>query len=246
MLFRSENNIPVYDVRGNLLTVKNIQIEEEECFLLDSSELLKKIEAADCITFDIFDTLLTRKLLVPQDVFRYIDGINPIQGLVFSKERKRAEESIRDKNNPTIYEIFECLQNNTGISNEERERLLALEIKTEKTILCRREAVCQILEEARACGKKIYLISDMYLTGRILEKILKEYRIEGYDGLFVSCDYSQGKQEGLFQRVREEVKYDGSTRILHIGDSFFSDICAAKEAGYDTFQIYSPDRKSVV
>ncbi|MCI9618485.1 MAG: hypothetical protein HFG85_00800 [Dorea sp.] len=239
-VFSRENNIPVYDVRGNLLTVKNIQIEEEECFLLDSSELLKKIEAADCITFDIFDTLLTRKLLVPQDVFRYIDGINPIQGLVFSKERKRAEESIRDKNNPTIYEIFECLQNNTGISNEERERLLALEIKTEKTILCRREAVCQILEEARACGKKIYLISDMYLTGRILEKILKEYRIEGYDGLFVSCDYSQGKQEGLFQRVREEVKYDGSTRILHIGDSFFSDICAAKEAGYDTFQIYSP------
>ena len=54
-VFSRENNIPVYDVRGNLLTVKNIQIEEEECFLLDSSELLKKIEAADCITFDIFD-----------------------------------------------------------------------------------------------------------------------------------------------------------------------------------------------
>lgn len=238
--FCRENKIPVYDINGNDLASKQIQTDRHGCFLLNCEELLKKIEEADYVSFDIFDTLLTRRLLSPQDVFRYMDGINPVSNLEFSRERKRAEDTVRNIKNPTIYDIYDSLQKNTGISDTEKTDLLALEIETENAMLCRRESMCGILKHAKDCGKKVCLISDMYLTGEIMERILREHCITDYDGIFVSCDYSAGKQEGLFQIVREKLCVSGAEKMLHIGDNFFSDICAAKDAGYDTYQIYSP------
>lgn len=238
--FCRENKILVYDINGNDLVSRQIQEGQHSCFMLEHTDLLQKIKTAKLVTFDIFDTLLTRKILSPQDVFRYMDQINPILHLKFSYERKKAEDGIRDKKNPTIYDIYDCLQNNTGISNKEKELLLNLELETETRMLCRRESMCNILNYARNHGKKVYLISDMYLTGELIETILKAHLLTDYDGIFVSCDYSTGKQEGLFEIVKQELCLDGSVRMLHIGDNFFSDICAAREAGFDTYQIFSP------
>lgn len=238
--FCKEYSIPVYDIHGRALTLRQTRTEVQECFLLKSKELLEKIEQAEYVTFDIFDTLLTRKILSPQEVFRYIDTLNPISGLIFSEERKKAEAYIQYVKNPTIYDIYHCLQKFTGISKQEQERLLTLEIETENNMLCRRESMCKILDYIRKQGKKVYLISDMYFTGDIIEMILKSHQITGYDGLYVSCDYLVGKQEGLFQIVKADLCLDESARILHIGDNTFADIFAASESGYDTYQIFSP------
>lgn len=238
--FCRENKILVYDINGNNLVSGTIHEEWHRCFLLKRADLLKKIESADFVTFDIFDTLLTRKILSPQNVFQYMDHINPIPYLNFSFERKKAEDGIRDKKNPTIYDIYNCLQHNTGISETEKEILLKLEIETEIRMLCRRETICDILDYVGRHGKKVYLVSDMYLTRELIETILIAHHITDYDGIFVSCDYSTGKQEGLFQIVIKECCSDESVRMLHIGDNFFSDICAAEEAGIDTYRIFSP------
>lgn len=238
--FCKESSIPVYDIHGKPLNLSRAWTEVQDCFLLKANELLEKIGQAEYVTFDIFDTLLTRKILSPQDIFRYIDTLNPISGLLFSEERKRAEEHIQYRKNPSIYDIYQCLQELTGISKQEQGMLLSLEIETENKMLCRRESMCKILDYTRKQGKKIYLISDMYFTGEIIEKILKTHQIEGYDGLYVSCDYSLGKQEGLFRFVREDLGLDESAKILHIGDNAFADIRAASEMGYDTYQVFSP------
>lgn len=248
--FCRENEISVYDINGNNLVSGQIHEERHRCFLLERADLMRKIENADFVTFDIFDTLLTRKILSPQDVFRYMDDRNPVSHLDFFCERKKEEDGIQDKKNPTIYDIYDCLQRNTGISETEKELLLKWEIETEIRMLCRRESMCGILDYVGKLGKKVYLVSDMYLTGELIETILKAHQITNYDGIFVSCDYSVGKQEGLFQIVKKElakkkfVKKElcpaEDVRILHIGDNFFSDIRAAKEAGFDTYQIFSP------
>lgn len=237
-VFCRENQIDVFDIHGNRLGSEIFTDKSHECFLLDEGELIKKICENEVITFDIFDTLIMRKVIAPQDIFTVIDEYTSGMEFCFSKERKYAESCFEEGENPSIYEIYDRFQKNTGISDKEKKRLLMLEIDIEKKFLCKRERMCEILSYAVNQGKKVYLVSDMYFTKEIIEEILEAFDIKGYLNLFVSCEYGRGKQEGLFQIVQEQI-FVHNNLVLHIGDDFYADVKAAEEAGFHVFQIYS-------
>lgn len=65
----TENGILVYDEYGNLVEVNNS--DRNLTFKLEHEEVIKKqILEASVVSFDIFDTLLIRRCLYPNDVFK--------------------------------------------------------------------------------------------------------------------------------------------------------------------------------
>lgn len=192
-----------------------------------SKEFVKKqIDDHDAISFDVFDTLLMRRTLYPQDVFFLMEKRIKSMGINidnFPMQRIHAEVSnpIKQAN---LDEIYEYLQQMLTLSKEEVDWLKELEIKTEKTVLAVKEPVYDLLRYAKQKGKEVYLISDMYLPEHILKKLVSNTGIEEYDGIFVSNEYRTGKTEELYD---EYVKNNRDKKLLHIGDNKKADgICA--------------------
>lgn len=227
-----ENGILVLDIHGNEIARK-IKSRESDLpyFQVDYADLKREIDRHDVISFDVFDTLLMRKVYEPADVFVLMDReLSERFSFVFSEERRAAEQELRKSCEPTIYQIYEHLAEKHHLSEAERQNLLSLEIEKERSVLCVREKMEQCMEDCIRQGKKVYLVSDMYLPAKLMEGILEQYGITGYTELLVSCDYNTSKPEGLFEILKEKAKEDS---YLHIGDH--------KEADYDSPRRHSMD-----
>lgn len=240
--FCRENGIDVYDVNGNKME-EGTQGIEHPCFFQREDELRELIEQHDIISFDIFDTLLTRRIQRPRDIFQVMDSKLEGKSYCFSKERIEAEDSFSGGYNPNFHEIYEKMQKKLGLSETETEDLKQLEIAVEKQFLVCRYKMCEILHWAVKIGKRVCIVSDMYWTKEMLRQLLTELGIFGYEDIWVSCEYRKSKQSGLYEIYREETAKEGQGRYLHIGDNFYSDILAAQNAGIEAYQIYSVQEK---
>lgn len=233
--------ISVLDIQGNRIADKiNVQKCESAYFDVSCDCLLKEIERHDVISFDIFDTLLTRKVYEPQDVFALLDreyGTDP--PFVFSIERKRAENMLLENIEPNIYQIYEQLKiNQPSLSDQDCEVMLQMELKKEMQVLMPRERMRECLQYCADQGKRIFFVSDMYLPEKILSEILANFGIIQYEKLFVSCDYGVSKKNGLFRFMKKYMKEKET--CLHIGDNSEADGMAAEKEGLDVFLIHSP------
>lgn len=233
--------VRILDIEGNDIADK---ARENTCsspyFNKSYEELLGEIDRHDVISFDIFDTLLTRKVYEPSDVFSLLDlEYEERYPFVFSVERKRAQQELSETGEPDIYEIYQRMKvNNPCLSQEECDVFKAREIQKERQILTPRKKLLDCLDYCAGKGKRVYLVSDMYLPGKILADILQQFGITRYDRLLVSCDYKTTKQEGLFREMKAQAP-DGST-YLHIGDHPDADGKAAQENGLDAYLILPP------
>lgn len=236
--FVTVNHIAVYNISGKRLETDIVNTASKECFQLQEEALRKMITEAEVVSFDIFDTLLCRRVLRPIDVFRLMDENMQTTSYIFSVERMKAESELPVSSNYDIHEIYKQFQKNTKETDERVEYLKQQEIETEKKVLRRREDVCNLLSEAYQQGKKVYLISDMYLPALVISNILKEKGIVDYHKLYVSTNYKTSKTESLFEVVADEnkIKVD---KWLHIGDNPFGDVYAPNKLGIQTFRLYS-------
>lgn len=234
--FVTKNGIPVYDINGRQFVPEDIDIRAKKCFQLKEKDLVQLIDEAKVVTFDIFDTLLCRTVLRPTDVFQLMDEKAGEKSYLFSEERVRAEQELGIINY-NLDEIYHQMMENNGESEKEIRRLKQLEIETETGVLRKRKVMYNLLEYAHRQGKKVYLLSDMYLPGEIIREILCKKGIEHYDGLYVSTDYRISKEEGLFETIKREKKVKIS-EWLHIGDNPVSDIDTAAKLGIKTYRIY--------
>ena len=209
---------------------------DRQYFSFSSDKLRAEIDSHDVISFDVFDTLIMRKVLQPTDIF-YIVGhkaeLNGVSPNAYAEKREYADWHNQYEKN--IYGIYHTLQDMLMLTDAERDRLMELEIETEVQIaVCRKEMV-EAFYYALSMGKRVFLISDMHLTEMMIRKILAGVEIEGYEKLLVSCDYHCGKTSGLFRIYKELIQ---AGKWLHIGDNEISDGAALAE-GIDVFLIRS-------
>lgn len=242
--FCREQAIPVYGADGGLLGQVlygedpgdgAIRQEKEEYFLRSLDELRQMANHYDTISFDIFDTLLIRRAQ-PEKIFRLVgkaEGMTPD----FAQLRMGAELELSRSGSPTIYDIYRWVGERMGISPDRYTELLEREIAVEVSILEPRDSMVRFLGEMVSQGKNVYLVSDMYLPGKVLEGILQRKGIGGYKGLFVSCDYNVSKARGLYDCY---CRHSQGERRMHIGDSEELDGRAAKAHGIEPYVIKSP------
>lgn len=237
--FCRENQILVYDINGReLLQQSEEYIENHEYFNITMGSLKQSIKDHEIISFDIFDTLIMRKVLYPQDIF-YITEARALQlgkKFDFARQRIMAEQSLNAKSSPNIYDIYQEIARKNEITEDDKNLLLNLELEVEKENFLPRYQMVELFQWAVESGKKIYLLSDMYLPKAILEDILHGFGIKGYQEIFISCEEGISKYNGLYHRL---VGVCGNKSILHIGDNAEADGNQAKQSGLDCFLIKS-------
>lgn len=237
-----ESGVKLYALNGKslyeLFGTERITLEGINYCTLNEDSLFEEINSHEAVSFDVFDTLVMRKTLFPRDVFDYI-GIKAAENGIHIENFKLIRCMAEDENpikHGNIYDIYDNLQRLTGITDSEREVLINLEVELEKKFTVPRKKIVEIFKHALKLQKKVYLISDMYLPKKVLEKILNNLGIEGYDDLLVSCDYKTNKETDLFKVYKEKVL---ASSYLHIGDNKNADGTSANNNGIDSYLIKS-------
>lgn len=203
--------------------------------------LLDSIEAADIISFDLFDTLVMRKTTSYTDVFELLNLKLRDIGIYipdFSKLRLYAEKEMSKGSAPRLVAIYEKLLQLVGGNFITASELAEMEWELDSSLLTVRSAVRDVFRKAMESGKTVLITTDSYYSNEQIEKILSTFNLTGYDNLFVSCEYGTAKTQGLYEEVKK-VYPDQS--ILHIGDDEYADVEKAGEHGITSFRIYSAE-----
>ena len=181
------------------------------------------------ISFNIFDTLITRKIYNPEDIFVLIEKKlynTTIHISDFASKRKEAEHNVRKKKNfkgdCSIDEIYNELMLNEKLSKKEADTIKEIETQLEIKLCIPKKDSLKIYNTLLKEGKKIFLISDMYLTREILEKILNKCGYYNYFDILVSSELGRRKDDGTMWKYFFN-KYKISD-LLHVGDNEQSDV----------------------
>lgn len=190
-------------------------------------------------SFDVFDTLVTRKVGLPKHIY-LLTGMKAnkrgdfnLDPEIFAEERVKAEKQLKEVIGvPDIQAIYNKLAENLDLSTKLRDKLLDLELSTEFENIIPVQKHVELLKKMRKEGSEIIYISDMYLNENIIRKILSEKGIllEG-EKIYVSCDCGVSKKSGfLFNKVAEDLCIE-KTEIHHFGNSKSTDIRGTEIAG---------------
>ena len=189
------------------------------------------IADAKVVSFDVFDTLLSRPFVEPTDLFLYIETIYKRNG--FARERVQAEKRARIKSleeDITLEEIYK------EVKPKFRD-LLNTELECEQKFLFSNEQGKKLYDAAVKAGKKIVCVSDMYLPSNFISSILKSNGFDKIDKVFVSGELKKTKGSGAL--FKELIKDFGEppASIVHFGDNQIADFEVPRSLGIKAFRI---------
>ena len=233
-------------------------VETHEFYFYDIStgwngeyEQIKQLIASEeiqYVSFDIFDTLIKRAVYDPTDIFYLmaedpeIKAAFPNPRSFFDKRvlaeqlaRERLGKSDLDFEDVTLEEIYGVFCEVFRFPVEFGVRLQACEEETECRFCCRRESAKELFDLALHMGKTVFITSDMYLSGKVVQRILEENGYSGYQKLYLSSEQRRLKATGsLFEYALKDMNIRDRSSVLHIGDNWNSDILEARKHGVQT------------
>ncbi len=202
----------------------------------------------EVISFDVFDTLLTRTTAVPKGIFALMQkelkdnvSFSIIDKYVrenFYIIRVESEAFLRKHyafhgiNEITLDEIYDYIQKNYALSDDEKFLLKNFEISTERKNLIGIPENIERVKSAISSGYRVILISDIYHSSETLRQFLTDKNeIFKNIPIYVSSECRCMKGSGdLFKYVQEKEHIEVQ-KWIHIGDNLNSDIKAANRIG---------------
>lgn len=218
----------------------------ENCVQMKNAMRLIKDEKYEYISFDLFDTLVTRPFYRPEDLYFLLDCEYEKfskANISFHKIRTDSEDAVRRGNNlgKKIYqdvtqeEIYQYISEIYRIGKKEAEILCNFENELEVKYSRKRECGKGLYDYALKCEKKLILISDTILPNKTIMEILRKHGYDKFERIFLSSEKKYLKSKGdLFDTVLKELDVK-SEKVLHIGDNWKSDIVQAKKRNIKIF-----------
>lgn len=229
----------------------------------------KRAKQKEVISFDLFDTLLIRRIhdpdLVKLPVARYIadlakqqdihKGWQTIQTMRDAIEREHRQETAKNfEDHEACYPLFmqELLQKVFGSTFDESllQKVTDYELAMENAMLVPRQALVDWMKELSLAGKRIFVISDIYLPSSHLQKLLQYAGLDQYiEQVVSSADTFLAKASGKAYALLAQKFSLSYESWLHIGDNRMADGVRAAEAGIDALIIHDPredQRKAIV
>ena len=221
------------------------------------------LDNVDTVSFDVFDTLLVRRVsnpnFVKKPVARYIkDRANEL-GIwchTRSVERlrdkiehdQRQDNGVKHPDYEANYDYFmpRVLKQIFGKKYTKSlfEDVARYEIQMENTMLVPRADIVDFIKLLHKKGKRLFLISDMYLPAKYIAQMVEDKGLDKYfEGVISSADSIKAKASGAaFPLIKKRYKLD-ETRWMHIGDNSHSDGRKAAEFGIDSYVIRDKDER---
>lgn len=206
-------------------------------------ELIDQLEPYKVVSFDIFDTLITRMVLSPSDIFYFVgekvQSITNISALQYSKLRQQAEITVskQNRNLYTLQDIYRELGKLTNIPSLDLSELLQIEKQFELEFCIPRTDMLEIFNLLKQKNTCINLISDMYLDSAFISQMLNKSGYSGWKELIVSCEHGGTKESG---KLWEKYFTKYPDEQIHIGDNLYSDYKMPVNLGHKAIHISSP------
>ncbi|WP_342804689.1 hypothetical protein [Alteromonas sp. M12] len=213
------------------------------------------------VSFDLFDTLIYRKVSKPSDIFALSYAkVNDSIGLALSKnefeELRISAEKEAKYNAPGKEVSLEEIYDYMPFSQSIKAALLKSELETETLYGFLFEPLLNLITELKAQGIQVLFLSDMYLSKEQIHTTFFDQNKWICDiPLYVSSEYKKNKASGqLFHYVKEQLSLEYS-EWLHVGDNLKSDFEVPHKIGgraihvagalnskqiFDTEQLCSP------
>ncbi len=210
--------------------------------LFDRHALLTKIEhpSIRLVIFDIFDTLITRPLLNPENTKHWI--AKRLDCKHYPERRRAAEMSLRKARNIDVSLANICAEyvRLFGTTEGDAQQLQSIEESIELVLAQPLLGMIEVLRIAKQAGKKVVLASDMFLSSNIIREMLKKCNIFEYDALYISSEVGVRKSTGgLFHHIIKEEQILPEQAIM-IGDHPISDQLIPEQLGFHTTALESP------
>jgi HAD superfamily hydrolase (TIGR01549 family) len=196
-------------------------------------ELLAR-EQIELLSFDIFDTLITRPVKNPTDIFLLMADNSPFVPKDFPRCRVEAEHRARriaPGGECNINEIYRALSEMEGYTPALCRTLCAMEKETELRLCEPRREGTDLLNAVHDEGLRVLLISDMYLSRQRISRMLCKCGVKNFSELYISNEVRKNKASGdLFRYVRQKEELPFSS-MLHVGDNPVSDVIVPRNIG---------------
>lgn len=220
-----DSKIPVFFKNGERAQKKNARTDDYTFKNLSLQELRQKAYDADIVSFDFFDTLFSRAVSNPRDVFKLV----PI------KNELRIEAKNALKENYNLDELY-CKMVELGtISEQQSHQLKQREIELEKKLLTPRTAIFDLFVELLNAKKQVFIVSDMYLSADFYVNVLAMHGVKfERNNIFVSCEQNACKRDGtLWAKYAKDIAK--GKNALHIGDDITSDVNEPQKYGIQSY-----------
>lgn len=193
------------------------------------------------ISFDVFDTLLVRRVCDPKAVFYFVGAESAKRGLIqmspdaFRNARVEAERLSRmhvPDGEVDLEAIYKVLGRIIGCSSEQLHELMEIEISVEREMILPMPGARELVKAKRRAGYQIHFISEMYLPAEFLEEMLcKHGFMYAGDRLWVSHTYRASKRSGkLFSTFLEQTGLLPG-QVEHHGNDRDADLFAPRTMG---------------
>lgn len=225
-------------------TVKFVDNRHARCIALVKRETIK------LVSFDLFDTLIVRKVFSPKDLFHQIPnrpGFPPKAKTVdFAALRVRAEHQLRKRwqregrsLDPTLDMIYEEFHSITRLDEALINAIKKIECAAEVETAEPRMLIKQIYDAAIATGKHVAISTDMYLPRAIIDEILKKCGYDADHHVYLSSEVGFTKKHGTLYPFLARTYELEPDECAHFGDNVKSDVKMAEKAGWNTMKIWS-------
>ncbi len=187
-------------------------------------------------SFDIFDTTLIRKCGKPENIFYLLahriypnDEAKREDFLLWRKKAEGAARRLAPGKEVTIDDIY-SLESAKSFGEYGKKELIEAEMSVEAEQLIANPEVREVINRKREEGFAICFISDMYMPGAFLKRVLeREGCIRKDEEVYVSCEWNARKSNGaLYRKLREVLK---PVKWMHFGDHPVSDVKMARKNG---------------
>ncbi len=192
---------------------------------------------ARLVSFDIFDTLLVRPWYAADNVFAFLEHKAAQRfGIAhFALLRKQAEQLARQQHpgvDVNIVQIYRALPSLASCSEAQADAIMALERETELAMLHPHHEICEAARTLASQGKRLVLVSDMYLDSAFLRQVLARHDLDFFDALYVSNETGARKDTGAMWNLLPQHEQVEKSQWLHVGDNEHSDIQRPVDQGF--------------
>ncbi len=207
---------------------------------------IKKDKHPNFYSFDVFDTLISRKGLHPNSIFVWVKEQMAKSDLGFERHfinqyvdiRRRCEANVRELNNKTTYvrgnelkeisfdSIFVRMADLFSLTEEQVCFLKEKELEAEYNDCIAIPEAISYAESLIDKGEDVVLISDMYLPRAYIKKMIGKFSNKLANvPMYVSCEYGVQKASSLlYQEVYKDIEFYEYGEWIHHGDNKISDV----------------------
>lgn len=201
-------------------------------------------------SFDIFDTIVTRKVIAPRDVYAIVQeelgamdsNLPVILRKKFWAFRVWAEFMARRQSpaeDISLTDIYALLARQLDLSAGQQELLMSKELEMESLLMLPITGSQSLIAELRQKGAVVF-VSDMYLPADFIRNLLVSF---GFfmtgDRLYVSGNLGLSKASGgLFRHVLDDLGCSPHG-MHHIGDNLWSDFIVPRRFGIESSLVFN-------